>query len=353
MQVLTHSTFVETLSKIQKERMLPTGGDVIARIRQDVTPMQVVARMPKKLDFIILPVSDLLGISANALQKYLLVEVGATVNQGTPLIGKRGLFGKEFSAPIDGIVYKISDGRIILQQKVDWVELRALIPGQVTNQIPNRGVVIETTGSRVQAVWSSSKEGYGKIKVVTQTAAESMNNSHLNEETSKHILVAGKITDLEVLKNAAKIKTQGLIVGSMPASLCQAANSLPFPVLITDGIGSQDMAEPIFRLFQKSRDREAALFGHMNEDWESRPEVILPLTGPPKNQSSGSHDSITIGKTVRILRQPFAGQVGKVARLYNYSQTTQIGTTYHGADVKLSDGRNIFVPFANLDVIIM
>lgn len=353
MQRFTQTTVVEPATKIRQERLLPAKGEVVVRVGQQVSPVQVVARAPQDTDFYILPASDLLQIPPGQLSEHLLVEAGSTLEQGTPLVQKQSfLGGKNLVSPVEGILYEVRNGRLVLQQISDWIELRAMVQGRIVSQVLNRGVVIEVSGSLIQAVWGSGKEGYGKIKVVTETADTPFTAEHISGEALDHAIVVGRVTELSALKAAEENDVRGLIAGSMPTALCQRARAFSFPIILTDGIGNQGMATPIFQLLRESEEREATLFARPPDRSGRRPEIVIPLdtggaTGPPPLRQP-----LAIGQTVRVLRPPYASQVGEIVKLYTHLQPTPINTRSHGAEVKLTDGQVVFVPYANLDAII-
>jgi len=59
-----------------------------------------------------------------------------------------------------------------------------------------------------------------------------------------------------------------------------------------------------------------------------------------------------VGQKVRILRAPYASQVGEVVRLYQLAQNTSVNIKAHGVDVQLADGQVIFIPGKNFDTIV-
>jgi hypothetical protein len=353
MQRFTRTTVVEPATKIRQERLLPTKGEVVVRVGQQVSPVQVVARAPQDTDFYVLPASDLLQIPPDQLSEHLLVDAGSTLEQGTPLVHKQSLLGrKNLVSPVEGILYEVRNGRLILQQISDWIELRAMVQGRIVSQVLNRGVVIEVSGSLIQAVWGSGKEGYGKIKVVTETADMPFTAEHVSGEVLDHAIVVGRVTELSALKAAEENDVRGLIAGSMPTALCQRARAFSFPIILTDGIGNQGMATPIFQLLRESEKREATLFARPPDRSGRRPEIVIPLAASGATEPPPSRQPLAIGQTVRVLRPPYASQVGKIVKLYTHLQPTPINTRSHGAKVKLTDGQVVFVPYANLDAII-
>lgn len=350
MQQVIRSTIIQSMITIIRERVLPASGEVVARIGQEVTPIQVVARMPQNLDFHILPIAEQLNLSKEELDKHLLVEEGADVQAGSELVGKRGLFRKPVTSPVDGEVYRIQEGRIILQRTTGWIELRAMIPGRVVELIPGRGVVIQTKGAQIQAVWGSGKEASGAVKIAGDRD-EALTAAHFSIETAKNLLVAGYINDQQALDAAANNKVGGLIVGSIKAHLLEAARHMPFPIIITDGIGQLPMALPIYEILSAREEQEAALFGAPFTSRNGQCEIIIPSEDSEKVDSPTAIEPITIGSKVRVSRAPYQSQVGEVIKLYERMRTTELGTRAHGVEVRLADGREVFVPYANLDAI--
>ncbi len=352
MDLLTHSTIVSPLTRIRQERLLPGKGEVLAKIGQVMSPVQVVARTPMKLNFQVVPVCKLMRISPEDLAKYLLINKGDVVEKGTPLVRKRGVGRKEFVSPVDGTLYDVVHGRLVFQQVSGFVALRALARSRVVNRIADRGVILEINGSRIQAIWDSGKEGFGTIHVAADTAVTPFSHQQLEGDISNRILITGKINQADILEQANHAQISGLITGSITADLLPAARSVNYPIFVTDGIGDQGMTEPIFQLLQQSEARDIALFCSPPDMPGRRPEIIIPLEAVPGETLPQVGQPLAPGQTVRILRPPFNNQVGVVVHLHNRTRMTPVGARAYGADVQLPDGHVIFVPVANLDAIV-
>jgi len=148
---------------------------------------------------------------------------------------------------------------------------------------------------------------------------------------------------------AAEIGIRGLIAGSVTAELTTAVKRLPYAVIITDGIGQQPMAQPIMQLLQNSENQLTSLLGK-----QSRPEIIIAA----KEGSSAivtptpEPKMVEMGQLVRVLQAPHYGEVGEIVNIYDKMQVMQIGVRAYGVAVQLRNGQVVFVPYANLDVII-
>ncbi len=356
MNYLPSVTQVKALTYIRRRRMLPVPGEVVVRGSQEVSPVQVVARASQDTGFQILRGSQMLGVSPEELPDYLLVEEGTAVHRGMPLMrGKKNLFGraKRYSSPIDGFLHQVQNGYLILQNTPELLELRAMMHSRVASIIPNRGVILETNGSLVQAMWDSGKEAYGKLKVVAQSPDEFLKSDGIGSDFHGTIVVIGRIEKRELLQQMEDQGVRGVIAGSMPSDLCRAARTLSYPVFLTDGIGYQSMADPIFQLLQQSEDRELSLFKRIPGMRGSRPEIVIPLptTHVPEQQQS-PQATVEVGQSVRVLRYEGGSPMGTVKALYSHPRLTAIGTRVPGADVELQNGEVVFVPYTNLDLII-
>jgi hypothetical protein len=286
--------------------------------------------------------------------KYLVAEEGSAIQRGMPLLRKKGLFGRsrQFKSPIDGVLYRVSNGCLILQQAPNLLELRAGMQANVVGHIGSRGVTLETNGSLIQGVWDSGKDGHGKIKVVASSPIALLEAHHFGPDARGTILVAGRVNREDVFADAEENGVRGVIVGSLPSELRSIVRSFSFPVLVTDGIGNYPMSEPILTLLQQSEGRLASLFSCSGQPKGSRPEIIIPLPAGYTDVVVEPKTALAVGQTVRIVRAPYNGRTGKVKTVYSQAKTTAIGLRTTGADIQFADGEIVFIPYSNLDLIL-
>ena len=341
-------TTIRPLTRIRQERLLPQAGEIVVRRGQQVTPVQVVARASQQRGYTIIAAADLLGVAPEDVADYLLVEEGAAVQRQKPLLRKPGLLRqRRLTSPVNGVLHQVRSGRLILQQTPDLLEVRAMMHGVVAGFIANRGVMIETRGTLIQGSWSSGREGFGALRMVAEAADEPLRGAHIDVDARGAILVAGRIARGDVLEEAEENSVRGVVAGSAPATLMEAMRHVRFPVVLTEGFGRESMAGPIFDLLGQSEGRDASLF----DGRSGRPEIVIPLPAPQEEELPVRPEPLTVGGRVRVLRAPHAGEVGEVVAVHNRSQNTTIGLRAAGADVALPDGKVVFIPFANLDLI--
>ena len=103
---------------------------------------------------------------------------------------------------------------------------------------------------------------------------------------------------------------------------------------------------------QQANGRSISLFGAYKAAKGQRPEIILPQPASIGLDAATVKKKIEPGQVVRILSGDHAGKVGTIKHIYTHLQPLEIGLKVPGVDVSLADGKILFVPSANLDVIV-
>lgn len=350
MDPLVSVQFAQSNIKIRCERRLPRPGDTTVRVGNTVAPNQVVARIPEQVAFHIVPANELLGVPPAAVHDYLQVDIGDNVQLGMLLLKKKSMFGtKTVTAPVAGQISAVQNGRIILESVGRITELRAMVKGRVASFVGNHTVVIETQGTLLQGVWSTGIETFGPLKMTSDYPDDPLFGNSISQHND-HILVAGTITSESVLEQAAAEEVKGLIIGTLSARLCQVAQKLQLPLILTDGIGDYPMSQHIFELLRQWEGHETSLL--IATGRYQRPEIIIPHKITTGEAQPLTYHPLATGQPVRLLRQPYQGQIGQVVKLFHKARTTEIGIKAHGAMVAISTEQAIFVPYANMEAIL-
>lgn len=354
MKLYTHTTIIQPLTSIRVARTLPQNGEITVRPGQEVNPMQVVARTPLSTDFMILPFSEPLGISdEEKLLEALLINPGEPVSMGELLAEKKGRFrSKQITSPVDGALISLWNGNLILAHTSEWLQTRAMVQGRVVNT-NERGVELEVIGAHIQGSWATNEDTIGTLRMASTNPGQTITAENIAAAATDIIFVGGRLDDVSLLQTLANSDIRGIILGSMPAELCQAAESLELSILLTDGIGAQPMAAPIFELLQQLEETSATLFTHQHPTQFKRPEIVAPKEGVPSSvEAPLFYKSLAVGQTVRILKAPYQSQIGTVTYLHDRRHETPDGISSLGASVRLATGKIVFVPVANLDALI-
>ncbi len=346
-------TRVTPLTSVRHKRTLPAPGEVFARVGDRVEPTQVVARVNLPGDFRVLPVARLLGVPISQVRRHLRVSLGDEVRQGQVVARRRGLIARSVKSPIDGAVTASGGGRILIEAQPTTFDLRAYVYGTVSNVLEHYGVVIETMGAVIQGVWGAGGESLGVIKCMVKSPDQPLRGKAIDPSCHGTVLVGGAGLNEGALERAQELQVRGIVVGGLAPELISQVKELPFPVIVTEGIGTVPMSMPIFRLLATNDGREASISGQVQPRWDIvRPEIVIPLpaeTLPPAQTQPGT--PLAVGTPVRMARAPYMGAVGTVVALPAHPRRIETGARVRGAEVDLGQGAPIFVPLANLEVL--
>lgn len=350
--MLIQSRVIEPHVRLRVKRLLPAPGEIVTSTGQSVTPMQVVARSSKDARYRVLPLSDLLQIPPEELPALLDLAPGTRVKQGMTLIDKKGFLGRrqQYKSPLEGEVFSVDNGRLILRQSSDVYELRALVAGQVIEHIAQRGVVLETFGSLIQAAWSTDHEDAGLLQMLAPTPNSLFLPEQITPDNKSAIIAVGWFDQPKVLQRARDVGVRGIICGSLPADVCRLAELSDLPVFVTDGIGAYGLSAPVYDILRTADGRRTALLGRRLA--ADPAQIVIQADSKTTNVPPTATEPLVVGQKVRLLRGPHVNQIGEIARLYQLTQLTTSGIRAQGADVRLASGQTLFVPYANMEAII-
>jgi hypothetical protein len=357
---------------IRKERKLPLWGDVLVNKGDRVKAEDVVARAllpgpvhPKNL-------AGELGIPPSELKNALIVKKGESIKKGQVIARAKvffGLFKVEATSPIDGYLEDFSEitGQVILRENPIPVEVLAYLDGVVEEVIPREGVIIRTVAGLVQGIFGVGGEKIGTLKVAVDSPYEILKSDRINENLKGAIVVGGRTADIDAINKAAEVGIKALVLGSVDDGVLRefvgydigvaitGNENVPFTLIITEGFGDLPMAERTFNLFKKFEGLKASANGATQiRAGVQRPEVIIfrkdvdPFEEVEDKLESGHLD---IGTTVRIIRDPYFGEIGTVIDLPNEPIVIETESKVRVLKVRLMDGREVVIPRANVELI--
>jgi len=354
--MITAEAHFAPLTRIVRRRLLPTPGRVLAHVGDRLQATDIVAQteVPGRLQAIDL--ARQLDRNAQVSEQMVISQIGSQVAKGdviaktqSPLARAFGA-GRQVRAPFDGTVQAIEDGYLFLREHPRTLSLPAYMPGEVIDEYPHRGVALAVEGALVRGVWGSGGEGLGLLATMVAAPSEVLTWERVGLRYRGTIIVGGILQDPRVILRARQFRLAGIIVGSIHSRLRSLCEKLPFPVIVTEGIGTIPMAGPIFDLLQSHHGHLAVIAGNSSQS-EGQSEVIVPLPMQSARTQSALtvYQPLRVGDCVRLTRAPYLGQVAQVIDLPSEPQETAIGFAATGAQVKLSNGRRVFVPHVNLE----
>jgi len=361
-------TRFSALSQIVRHRVLPVPGRVVVHVGDRVEATDIVAEAPIEGPPHSIDLAEALQVSVRSVSDHLKVTVGQVVSEGDTLassgplwLGKIGDLASEISpevcdrflrrrvrAPFRGTVQGIVGGVVFLRREPQVLLLRAYLPGRVCERYPHRGAAISTAGCLVRGIWGSGGEGQGLLATVVAGPGETITWQRIGINHRGAIVMGGIIEDRRVLLRAARFGLAGLIAGSISPRLEPVCEKLRLPIVISEGMGHIPIAEPIFELLRSYNGLRAVISGS-DRDGHSGPEVIVPLPVEAEATQQPVARALEVGARVRLTRPPYLGAVGQVLSLPAAPQETAVGARTGGAEVRLSDGRTVFVPYSNLE----
>jgi hypothetical protein len=340
------------LATIVRERTLPVAGKVNAHVNQRVNPTDVVAEATFSREHVLFDVARTFGVSTSAADKMIRVNTGDRVMQGAIIAESGGLISRTIKAPRAGRVMIVGGGQVLMEVGDTRVELRAGLPGVVTQVLPERGVVIQTAGALIQGVWGNGRIDNGLMVNLLEKPDDVLTADRLDVSLRGSVILGGHVRDVETLRAAGELPVRGLILSSLLSPLIVPAYQMRYPIMVTDGFGATPMNSAAFRLLTTNDKREVTVNAeHFDRYHGNRPEVIIPLPVATEPAEPRDYEPFQEGQTVRLRRPPGVGMIGIIASLPSGLTVLPSGLRARVAEVKLENGETTLVPLVNLEVV--
>ncbi len=344
------------LTTIRRERLLPEDaiGELEAREGERVDLRDVVARGSVPSRYVFIEALAYFGFrNESQLDAVRLVEAGDLVEQDQVIAGKASGRGRRLLSPVTGVVSYIGEGRIIIQETPEPVEMQAGLIGQVISVRERRGVVIETTGAVLQGIWGNGRLVIGALMMEPDDGIENIYSDQIDMQFRSAVVVTRRPLKATTLRVIAEQGLTGVIAPSMDIGLIDAAKTMRAALLLTDGFRGARMNQFTHSFLENLAGKQATVDAALPDRFEARrPEIIVNL--PPKaGQRPRPPDTdlpLQVGLSVRLTRGEHAGQVGNIAHLPKTPYLLENGLRLHCAQVQFATGESVFVPVANFEV---
>jgi hypothetical protein len=340
------------LTTIVRERTLPIAGTVTARLDQRVSSTDVVAEANFAREHVLLDVARTFGISTAAADKLIKVNEGDRLTEGALVAEMPGIFPRSIKAPRPGRVMVAAGGQVLMEAGDARINLRAGLPGVVTQIIPERGVVIRTAGALIQGTWGNGRIDNGLMVNLLEKPDAVLTADRLDVSLRGSVILGGHVRDVETLRAAAELPVRGLIISSLISSLLQTAVQMRYPILVVDGFGAMPMNTAAFDLLTSNNKREVTVNAeHFDRYHGNRPEAIIPLPISSEPAEPNPYETFAVGQRVRMRRSPFSGMLGALTDLPAGLSLLPSGLRARAGEVKLENGNTVLVPLVNLEVV--
>jgi len=356
---------------LKKDRILPLKGKVLVKKGDKVKAEDIVAEtlLPGK----VLPfnLSNKLGVTADLIGQYLKVKAGDKIKKGQVMAvtnGFLGFFKTSVKSPIDGEIESISKitGQMLLREPRIPIQVKAFIDGIVVDVIKEEGVVIENKSAYIQGIFGLSGERSGEIKMLADSPDEVIKPDKIDDSCKDKVIVCGALVSYDVIKKAQKVGVSGIISGGIDDQdlkkllgynigvAITGHENIGLTIVVTEGFGIIKMANNTFSLLKSFEGHKASIHGITQiRAGVMRPEIIIPIEFKEDELKAEEPKMATleIGTTIRVIRQPNFGLIGKVTGLPEKLTKVESETMVRILEAELETGEKVTIPRANVEVI--
>lgn len=356
---------------VRRVRRLPIKGELLVSQGQAVEPDTVLAQamLPGALQTIKL--AEKLGMEAKDVPDLFQLKVGDRIENGQVVAetkGFLGLFKSSVTSDYAGTVEAVSDvtGNVLVREPSVPVDVRAYIKGTVSEVLPGEGAIIETRCAMVQGIFGVGGERCGSIRIAVADPTKPLEASDVKDSDRGTILVGGSGITFDAIKRAEAVGAIGLVAGGIKDSdltrylgydigvAITGQEAIPLTLLVTEGFGFLAMAERTFELLKTLEGQTASMNGATQiRAGVIRPEIIVPISAAAQTQTRAAEAfELTVGTPIRVIREPYFGEIGNVTELPPTLQVLDSGTEVRVLRARLQGrAEEVTVPRANVEII--
>ena len=364
---------VTPFATVRRERRLPLKGTVLVKRGDPVEPDTVVARTDLPGNVQTVNLAARLAADPARVPESLLVAVGAEVKKGQPLARAKSLFGlvtQTVEAPVDGTIESVSHvtGQLILREPPLPVEVNAYLRGVVAEVIAEEGVIVEAEGAFLQGIFGVGGETTGAIAIGVDAPDQELTDDRIRDSHRGAVLVGGSHVSYDTLMRAraagvAAIVVAGFDDGDLRRLLGRdlgvaitGSEDLGFTLVLTEGFGRIPMSDRAWKLLVERRGQVASVSGATQiRAGVMRPEIVVPrsdATADEATSEAGYGTALDIGSTLRVIREPHFGRIGRVVELPSELLALDSEARVRVLVVEFADdGSRATVPRANVELI--
>jgi hypothetical protein len=361
---------VKRAVKIRRVRRLPILGKVLVKEGDQVDFSSIIAETMIPGEPNIIKVSAELDILEMDINDYMKKMVGDKVNKGDIIAEYNaffGLFKKHVYSPINGTIESISpiSGQVIIREEPAPLSMNAYIPGRIEQLIENEGAIIETNAAFIQGIFGIGGETHGELRVATEDPNETLTSMFIEDDDEGKVIVGGSLVTKEAVDKALEVGVKGIITGGITDIILEeilgyelgvaitGQEEINLTLIITEGFGDIAMNPRTLEVFKEFEGNIACINGATQiRAGVIRPEVIIPHEKFVLEEVGDElSEGMTQGTSIRIIRQPYFGCLGRVVGLPVELQTVETESKVRVVEVELEDGRRVIVSRANIEII--
>ncbi|GAN33103.1 MAG: hypothetical protein DYG83_03165 [Candidatus Brocadia sp. AMX2] len=358
-------------TRVTSQRVLPLRGDVIVGKGDTLKAEDVVAstHLPGKIHAI--NAVNRLGIQPKDIREYMLKKEGDAVRKDEIIAETKPwikILKTVLLSPITGTIETISTvtGQVLLRETPKPIQVFAFVDGTVTEVMEKEGVVMETTATFIQGIFGVGGETVGELVIAVNKSDDILTTDCILPTHKDKIIVGGSFIQHDAMDKARKIGVKGIIVGGLDDKNLKkllgydlgvaitGSEEIGITLIITEGFGQIQMAQRTFELLKSRSGAKTSINGATQiRAGVVRPEIIIPYSNKTAKEELDKplDRGMEIGDTIRVIRVPYFGKIGKIKALPFSPLTIETEATVRILEVEFPDGSTAIVPRANVEMI--
>lgn len=356
---------------VARTRRLPLSGQVLVDVGDRVRPDTVVAEtyLPGPVHNV--NIANALAIAPDEVPGCMLKQRDEPVAKGELIAESKGIFGlfkSSVRCPENGTIEMVSEvtGQVLIREPSTPVRINAYLDGTVTETLHGEGVVVETAGACIQGIFGVGGETHAPIRQIVQSPEDEVTGEMIDDRLRGRIVCCGSMITLDALRKLIEVGASGVVVGGMRyhdigdllgyqiGVAVTGGEDIGLTMIVTEGFGRLAMAERTFELLQSLQDREASLSGATQiRAGVIRPEIIIRSEGDEasSDRSSPTGRGIEAGSLVRLIREPWFGELATVASMPEEPVRLPTGAFARVLQARRTNGALVTVPRANVEIV--
>jgi len=358
-------------TKVKRCRLLPLQGKITAKKGDVLKAEEVVAitHLPGKVHAT--NAVNRLGIQPKDLMNYMLKKEGDSVQKNEPIAETRPwikLLKSVLHSPITGTIETISTvtGQILLREPPKPLKVYSYIDGKVVDVFEKEGVVVETVATFIQGIFGVGGETVGELIIAVDNPEEKPTSKQILPDYEDKIIVGGSFVEYDAIEKAKNMGVKGIIAGGIDDEdlkkllgydlgvAITGSEEIGITLVVTEGFGQIQMAQRTFELLQSRSGEKTSINGATQiRAGVVRPEIIIPFADQTSSEEEVSpvNRGMEEGDTVRVIRVPYFGKIGKIKSLPFSPQIVETEAVVRILEIEFSDGTTTIVPRANVEMI--
>ena len=309
----------------------------------------------------VVDIAELMQMPSLIARRYIIVNIGDKVGLGQLLAQDPDPESETVAyAPLSGTITNIEGSLITIKRPFILTQCYAFLEGTVVEIFPQFGAIIESEMHLEQGSFGLGGECYGKLKLLVQQPDMIASPNDISDDCRGKIVVAGALVTAEVLLRAREVGVAGIISGGahnidlvkimgreiepgLPSDI------LGFTLLLSEGMGQIAIRDQLFTILAQANNSIISMHGLTQiRAGVIRPSIYFDRRLAPKNESNSSHKPLDIGSQIRLIREPFFGELGKIVSLGGPDRLPS-GIRTLTYEVKLTNGEAVKVARSNVE----